>query len=191
MTAPTSAQRGVRPRCAVHPSRPAVDACPVCDRPRCGADAAAVSIGCLGCAGDAVAEVSTVRPPGDLERLVRAALAAYVVGLVGGLVASEYVGATVFAYLGPFVVGVTCGGAATRAARTDGRGLLGTRVRTVGAVLAVLGIALSFVVEGSLGVLELSPDVLLPYAAAVAGALLWTMPPRPRKSQGQGASTDV
>jgi hypothetical protein len=109
---------------------------------------------------------------------------------VGGLVASEYVGATVFAYLGPFVVGVVCGGAATKAAATDGRGQLGTRVRALAAVLAVVGIALSFVIEGSLSVLSLDPDVLLPYAAAAAGAVLWTIPPRPRR-QGQGLSTDV
>ena len=191
MTAPTSAQRGVRPRCAVHPSRPAIDACPVCGRPRCGADAAAVSVGCLGCVADQSGPVSAVPPAGDVERLVRAALAAYAIALVGGVVASEYVGATVFAYLGPFVVGVVCGGAATRAARTDGRGQLGTRVRAVAAGYAVLGVALGFVVEGSLGVLELSPDVLLPYLAAVAGALLWTMPPRTRRPQSQGASTDV
>ncbi len=118
---------------------------------------------------------------------MRAALASYAVALVGGLVASEYVGATVFSYLGPFVVGVVCGGAATKAGFTDGRGALGTRVRVLAAVLAVLGIALSFVIEGSLDVLSVSPKVLLPYVAAIAGAVLWTMPPRSR----QGLSTDV
>jgi hypothetical protein len=146
-----------------------------------------VTTGCLGCATGTDAPVRAVAPAGDLERMVRAALAAYAVSLPGGLVASEYVGATVFAYLGPFVVGVVCGGAATRAARTDGRGPLGSRVRGLAAAFAVLGVALSFVVEGSLGVLSVSPDVLLPYAAAVAGALLWTMPPR----TPQGLSTDV
>lgn len=186
MTAPLSS-RGPRPRCAVHPSRPAVDACPVCERPRCGVDASRGAAGCLGCAAAPASPVRPVRPPGDLERLVRAALSAYAVAMAGGLVASEYVGATVFAYLGPFVVGVVCGGAATRAARTDGRGRLGSRVRAVAAGLAVLGVALGFVVEGSLGVLSVRPDVLLPYAAAVAGAVLWTMPPRAR----QGRSTEV
>ena len=118
---------------------------------------------------------------------MRGALAAYAVGLAGGVVASEYVGATVFAYLGPFVVGVVCGGAATRAAGTDGRGPLGTRVRVAAAVCALLGIGLSFLVEGSRTPLSFRADVLLPYAAAVAGALLWTMPPRRR----QGLSTEA
>lgn len=183
MTAP----RSLRARCAVHPGRPAVDVCPVCARPRCGADAA-VGAGCVACGGAAAADAGpTARPPGDLERLTRAALASYGVALVGGVVASEYVGATVFAYLGPFVVGVVCGGAATKAARTDGRGELGTRVRAIAAVLSVLGVALSFVFEGSLSALSFDPDVLLPYVAAVAGAVLWTIPPRTR----QGLSTDV
>ena len=55
------------------------------------------------------------------------------------------------------------------------------------AVCALLGVGLSFVVEGSRAPASLRADVLLPYAAAVAGALLWTMPPRVR----QGLSTDV
>jgi hypothetical protein len=131
------------------------------------------------------------RPAGALERLVRAALAAYSVALLGGLVASEYVGATVFSYLGPFVVGVVSGGAATRAAATDGRGALGTRVRVLAAIYAVVGVGLSFLIEGSLSVLSASPDVLLPYAAAAAGAVLWTMPPRRSKGTAQGLGTDV
>jgi hypothetical protein len=111
-----------------------------------------------------------------------------VVGLLGGVIGSEYVGATVFEYLGPFVVGVVCGGAATRAAGTDGRGVVGQRVRGVAAFIAVLSVALGFVLEESQDVLTFSPGVLLPYAAAVAGAVLWTMPPR---SKDQGLSTDV
>ena len=202
MTAQTTGQPGTRPRCAVHPSRPAVDACPVCGRPRCGADVASVVSGCLGCAGQAERPASVGAPPGDLERLVRAALAAYSVALLGGPVGSEYVGSTVFEYLGPFVVGVICGGAATRAAGTHGRGRIGKAVRAVAAVIAVLGVAFSFVLEESQDALSVSPDVLLPYAAAVAGALLWTMPPRSRRpseaeadeallEERQGLSTDV
>jgi hypothetical protein len=114
-------------------------------------------------------------------------LAAYVAALVGGPVGSEYVGATVFEYLGPFVVGVVCGGAATRAAGTNGHGPVGRAVRWLAAGIAVLGVGLSFLLEQSKDPLSAGPDVLLPYAAAVAGALLWTMPPRRR----QGLSTDV
>jgi hypothetical protein len=63
-------------------------------------------------------------------------------------------------------------------------------VRVLAAVLAVLGVALSFVIEGSLDVLAVDPDVLLPYVAAAAGALLWTIPPRSRRAD-QGLSTEV
>ena len=151
--------------------------------------------GCLGCAGETTAPAALVRPPGDLERLVRAALAAYAVALLGGPIGSEYVGATIFEYLGPFVVGIICGGAATRAAHTTGRDDVGRAVRGIAAAIAVLGVAFSFVLEKSQDVVSASPDVLLPYAAAVAGALLWTMPPRPRKpsddAEDQGLSTDV
>jgi hypothetical protein len=140
-----------------------------------------VATGCLGCAGETATTASTL-PAGNLERLVRAALAAYAVALVGGPIGSEYVGATIFEYLGPFVVGMICGGAATRAAHTNGRDQLGKAVRAVAAVLAVLGVGFSFVLEKSQDVLSVDPDVLLPYAAAVAGALLWTMPPRARKA---------
>jgi hypothetical protein len=172
----------------VHPSRPAVDRCPVCDRPRCGADAGP---DCAACRGTATAGTTT-RPPTDLERLVRAALAAFAVALLGGLVASEYVGATVFSYVGPFVVGVVCGGAATKAAGSDGRGPLGTRVRVIGAVLGVLGVGFGFLEEQSMRPLSADVHVLLPYVAAVAGAVLWTVPPRPRRdSADQGASTAV
>ena len=194
MTAQTTGPSGPRPRCAVHPSRPAVDDCPVCGRPRCGADVASVATGWLGCRVETTSPAATVAPAGDLERLVRATLAAYAVALVGGPIGSEYVGATIFEYLGPFVVGMICGGAATRAARTNGRGDLGRAVRGIAAGVALLGVAFSFVLEKSQDVLSVSPDVLLPYAAAVAGALLWTMPPRsPRRSEDddQGLSTDV
>ena len=190
-TAPTAASRAPRLRCAVHPSRPAVDDCPVCGRPRCGADVAAVAVGCLGCAGEAERWTPPVRPAGDAERLVRAALAAYAVALLGGPVGSEYVGSTVFEYLGPFVVGIICGGAATRAAHTNGRGPIGTAVRALASVMALLGVAFSFVLEESQDVLSVSPDVLLPYAAAVVGALLWTLPPRSAKEPDQGRSTEV
>jgi hypothetical protein len=191
VTAQTTGSSDALLRCAVHPSRPAVDDCPVCGRPRCGADVASVASGCLGCAGETEAPAPTGRPPGDLERLVRATLAAYAVALLGGPIGSEYVGATIFEYLGPFVVGMLCGAAATRAAHTNGRDRIGQAVRGIAAAVALLGVAFSFVLEKSQDVLSMSPDVLLPYAAAVAGALLWTMPPRIRPPADQGLSTDV
>jgi hypothetical protein len=97
----------------------------------------------------------------------------------------------VFEYLGPFVVGVICGGAATRAAGTDGPDRIGTAVRGLAALMAVLGVGLSFMLEGSRHVLSYSPGVLVPYAAAVAGAVLWTIPPRAGRGPRQGLSTDA
>lgn len=187
MTAPSA----VRERCAVHPARPAVDTCPVCARPRCGADAAeAPGGGCGACLGGPASTPPGPPPPGDQERLVRAALAAFAVSLLGGLVASEYVEAGLFSYVGPFVVGVICGGAATKAGVTDGRGTTGTRIRAIAAGYAVLGVALGFVAEGSQSVLSLS--TLLPYVCAAAGAILWTVPPRRRlPAEDQGADTEV
>lgn len=115
-----------------------------------------------------------------LERLVRAALAAGGVAVAGGFVASQYVGAELFAYLTPAVLGVLCGAAAQGAARGPRRGSTAAAVRALAGGYAVLGVALGFVLEGSVGVLDGS--TLLPYAAAVAGALLWTVPPRaPRR----------
>ena len=161
----------------------------MCDRPRCGADA--LGAGCLACRG--LPEVATLvaPPPSDAERLVRAALAAYAVALPGGVVSSEYVGSTVFSYVFPFVVGVVTGWAATAAARTDGRGQLGTRVRAIGAALGVLGVAFGFVLEKSLDPVSADVHVLLPYVFAVAGAVLWTAPPRPRKASAQDAGTEA
>ena len=191
MTVARSTPVRQRERCAVHPARPAVDRCPVCERPRCGADA--TGAGCQACGGVPAVHVPRTAPPTDLERLVRAALAAFGAALLGGVVASEYVGATVFSFVFPFVVGVLSGWAATSAARTDGRDLIGRRVRGVGALYGVLGVGFGFVLEKSLDPVSVDWQVLLPYVCAVAGAVLWTTPPRPRtdRSEDQGASTEA
>lgn len=187
MTGTSSAATAPPLRCAVHPSRPAVDRCPVCERPRCGADAAAPGPGCPACSAPGPERSAGAPPPSDLERLVRAALAGLAVALLGGLIASEYVGAAVFDYLGPIAVGVVVGAAATKAAGGGGRGPTGLLVRVLAAVLSVFSVALGFVLEESQHPLSARPAVLLPYAAAVAGAVLWTIPPRRR----QGLSTEV
>src|SRR2546428_12518060 len=72
-------------RCVAHPSRPAVDHCPVCERPRCGADA--TGPGCAVCGG---ALVGARRPASDAELVVRAALACHVIALVAGVGLQEY-----------------------------------------------------------------------------------------------------
>jgi len=156
--------------------RRAVDLCPVCARPRCDADAAAApGGGCQACHGHVGTEL---RAPGAtaLERLVRAALAGYGTALLGGVVAAQYVDAELFAYLTPFVVGVLTAAAAQSAAGAARSGPDASRVRGVAAVLAVLGVALGFALERSTDVLD--QGALLPYAAALAGVVLWTLPPK-------------
>jgi len=115
------------------------------------------------------------------------------VALVGGLIASQYVQSGLFAYLGPAVVGVLCGGAALKAGVTDGRGRVGTQVRQISAALAVLGVAYGFALEGSQPIV--SGGTLLPYVCAAAGAIGWTVPPRarpPRQSaQRRSAQRDA
>ena len=95
-----------------------------------------------------------------------------------GYVTAEYVGAEIFQYLSPAVLGLLCGGAATAAARHPAAGELASRVRWLVVVYAVLGTALGFVLEGTYAPLSLSPDVLLPYVLAGGAAWLWAAPPR-------------
>ena len=161
-------------RCAAHPGRPAVDLCPLCARPRCGADVLDGS--CAVCGGGPVADP---RPEaGSLELLVRAALAANVAGVAGGYVTAEYVGTDLFTYLSPAVLGALCGGAAQAAARHPGRSPIGSRVRVVAAGYAVLGVALGFLLEGTYAPVSLEVDVLVAYVIAAGAAWLWTAPPR-------------
>jgi len=160
-----------------------VDSCPVCGRLRCGADAAAAGEhghGCPSCGGSSSEprRPAAGRGPSELERYVRAALGATVAALVWGKVTSEYVGSTFFSDISPALLGVACGAAATRAAGSDGSGRTGLRVRVIACVYALLGTAFSFVDEDDYSRLELRLGVLLPYAASVAGVLLWTLPPR-------------
>ena len=161
-------------RCAAHPMRRAVDRCPTCDRPRCAADLG--SAGCPACA--AATRASVARGPSPLERAVRGALAAYPVALSGGVVAAQYVGAELFALLTPLVLGVLVAAAAQAASGGARQAPAVRRVRLVAGTYAVLGVALGFALERSQGVLTSS--ALLPYAAAVVGVVLWTLPPRRR-----------
>lgn len=162
-------------RCGVHPVRRAVDRCPVCARPRCAADA--VGPGCPSCGGS-LAAGPAVAPVPERERLVRGALAAQGAAVLGGVVAAEYVEAPLFSYLTPFVVGVLTAAAAQSAAGGSRTGAFAMRVRLLAVVYALLGVALGFVLEKSTGILE--RETLLPYAAAVVGVVLWTLPPKAR-----------
>lgn len=167
-------------RCVVHPARPAADACPVCGRPRCAADADA--LGTAGCPVCAAPAASATRPATTVERLVRAALGALAVALAGGAVSAEYVGSPVFGVVTPAVLGAGCGAAAQAAAAGPRRGPAATRVRAVAAVLSVLGVGLGVLVEGSSA--PVSTSTAVPAVIAVAGALLWTVPPRQRAAPG-------
>jgi hypothetical protein len=126
-----------------------------------------------------------VPPAAPLERLVRGTLAAFGAALLGGVVAAQYVGAELFAYLTPFVVGVVCGASAQGAAGGARRGRTAVQVRVAAAACAVLGVGLGLLLERSTA--PLSALAVVPAALALAGALLWTAPPRARP--GDGAAT--
>ena len=181
--APGSAPLAPGTRCGVHPVRRAVDRCPVCSLARCAADAeAAPGGGCASCGGTPIGDTrDALRRASDLERLVRGALAANGVALLGGVVAAQYVGAQLFAYLTPFVVGVLTGAAAQSASIGPRTGAFATQIRVLASVYAVLGVALGFALEKSQDVAGTS--ALLPYLAAVVGAVLWTLPPKARPAQ--------
>lgn len=162
-------------RCVAHPGRPAVDHCPVCDRPRCGADTS--RRGCAVCGG--TAEGSTSRPASPAELLVRAVLAAHATALVAGVVLAEYPGSPFFQYAAPAVGGAAVGAAATAAAGEPRGGAL-QRVRAVATVYAVLATAFGFVLDRTYGVLDTDRAVLVPYAIAGLAAWVWTRAPAPR-----------
>lgn len=156
-------------RCVMHPARRAVDRCPVCRRPRCAADVV----------GGETAGCATCRPtraraaaPGR-EVLVRSGLAGTAVALVGGFVATQYVGTHYFSVVAPALVGLAASWAVTAA---GGRGAPDRRLPRLAVAVsaALLGTALGFrLVPGGQGLLTPLHDVGPPYAAAAAGALVW------------------
>ncbi len=174
-------------RCAVHPSRPAADACPVCARPRCSADAAAATGGgCQVCGGRSSA--TAPRPPVDLRAVVGAAVLAHLTAVLSGFVGQQYVEVRYFSLLVPAGIGILCAIAAERGAG----GARGVPVRLVAVFYAVLSAALSFVLEGSAGLLAPGGTVGPPYLAAAAGAWFWTQPPSTKKRQkGRGGQASM
>jgi hypothetical protein len=165
-------------RCAVHPARRAADACPVCGRPRCGADAAVYAA--AGCAACAVTDAASEPPVTAAEQVVRAGLAAVALAFAGAWVAAQYVDTQYFALIAPALVGLGCAWAASAA----GRGLPMRVVLIVAGVTAVLGTALSDrLVPGGQNLFLPASHRLPPYLAAVVGALAWPVlfgPPRRR-----------
>jgi hypothetical protein len=165
-------------RCAAHPARRAVDDCPVCGRPRCGADVARHgAAGCPAC-------LSARRPaplPGLAELAVRAGLAAVAVAFIGGWIGTQYARNRGFSLISPALVGIAAAWAAAAAGGAAPRRL----TSLLAAVAAVLSAALAFRVYAAGGLSPLHPAgrVLPPYAAAVAGVLVWPLvfgPPRRR-----------
>ncbi len=162
-------------RCAVHPSLPAADACPVCDRPRCASDAAtAPGGGCLACQGR---RGKAAPPPMDLRGYVGAAVCASLAGGIGGLIASEYVGTGVIhAMVAGFLGVVVAMAAEYGAGKRRGRNL-----RILAAAYSVLGMAIAFQSPYAVGEpFDLHWRVLGSYALAAGAAWFWTMPPRPK-----------
>jgi hypothetical protein len=169
-------------RCATHPARRAVDVCPVCDRPRCGADAAGFAVaGCPAC----VTSVGDAPSAGTTELLVRAGLATLAVALVGGWIGTQYVRNRGFSLIAPAIVGMAAAWAASAA--VGGSARLSRRLASaLAAAAAVLSAALAFRVYAAGGLSPLHPAgrVLPPYAAAVAGVLAWPLlfgPPKRRR----------
>jgi hypothetical protein len=156
-------------RCAAHPGRPAVDECPTCSRPRCGSDAAELGAVCRGCRGAEAPESAAA--DGSGRRVVAGVLVAGALGAIGGWIGTEYIGATGFAEIVPFLVGLLCASGAAAAAGTPGRGRVDLVLRLVGATCAVLGTALGYKLQpGGGSALHPAHTVLPAYAAAVAGA---------------------
>jgi hypothetical protein len=168
-------------RCATHPARRAVDGCPVCGRPRCGADAVGfAAAGCPAC----VTSAAYAPAAGTAELLVRIGLAALVVAFVGGWIGTQYVRNRGFSLIAPALVGMATAWA-TAAAAGRGPRLPRRLASAFAAAAAVLSAALAFRVYAAGGLSPLHPAgrVLPPYAAAVAGVLAWPLlfgPPKRR-----------
>jgi hypothetical protein len=154
-------------RCAAHPGRRAADRCPVCERPRCGADRRTFGDG--GCAA-CVTNREHDAPAGATELLVRAGLAGLAAALLGGWIAAQYVDTAYFSIIAPGLVGLVCAWAVTTAAaRLPSRMAL-----ALAGVTGILGTAISDrLVPGGQNLFLPLGHRLPPYAAAVVGAVLW------------------
>lgn len=109
---------------------------------------------------------------------MRAALAASAVAVAGGFVAAEYVGAGLFQYVSPAVLGALVASASQRAGLSDGTGVVGRRTRLIALAYAVLGVAFGVVRENPERGLTLQGGQLLASVIAAATAWAWSLPPR-------------
>lgn len=152
-------------RCALHPSRPAHDSCPVCTRPRCLADAKEWgTTGCLACIVTAAVRAEPTR----LELVVRSGLAGLAVAYLGGWVATQYVRVHLMSLAAPAVVGLAAAWAVPRAARR----LTPALAWSMAVAAALVGTALGFALTpGGQNPLSQWGVVTGPYLAAVAGVV--------------------
>jgi hypothetical protein len=165
---PSSLPREAR-RCAIHPARPAHDECPLCERPRCLADARAFDrAGCAACAAPAAGRGA--RPAGAAELAVRAGLAGLAVVYLGGWMATQYVRVHLMALAAPAVVGLAAAFVVPRAARRIRPSVVAW---VIAAVAALLGTALGFALTpGGQNPLRQWSLVGGPYLAALVGVAL-------------------
>jgi MFS family permease len=175
-------------RCAVHPGAPAFDACPVCARPRCAADATlAPGGGCVACEGRVPRKGP---PPLDLHALVRAGLACGLVAPLAGFIASEYVGAT---YVG-VLVGAFVGVVLSIVAEAGAGKRRGPALRWLAVVYSLVAVGIGLAAPQA-SKSPFSPlwsgwdSVPLFYAAAALGSWAWTLPPTARKASRSAGST--
>lgn len=171
--APSDSRASTSPRahCAVHPARPAADSCPKCGRPRCGVDAARWVEQCEACVRRAASRDRLLEGGPRLPRLTAAALVATAIGLLAGIITSEYVQAGGFGLIAPALAGLATGAGAAAAGRTTGRGRFDLVVRSAAAGYALLGTILAFrLVPGGQDPFGPAGTVIPPYLCAVAGA---------------------
>ena len=145
-------------------------------------DAQLGSAGCASCtARRATRAPALAAGPAALAALTAGAITANVVTIIGGGIASEYVGARFFSVIMPGLVGAAVGGcsiavarAASRRARLPEGMRSSLRVLTTAyAVLSALyGFRFASTAYGSVG------RWLPPVVAAALGAWLWTLPPQ-------------
>lgn len=168
-------------RCALHPARPAHDACPVCARPRCLADTRTWGNG--GCGACAPVAARRPRPTGGVELAVRAGLTGLAVSYGGGWIATQYVRVHLMSLAAPAVVGLAAAFAVPRAARRWHP----AAAWAVAAAAAVLGTALGFALTpGGQNPLRHWDVVGGPYLAAVVGVALGPLVfGRPRVEEAQ------
>lgn len=167
-------------RCAVHPSRPAFDNCPVCDRPRCAFDAQMGAKGCASCtARKATREPKLAAGTAALAAGTAGVVAAVMVTIIGGGIESEYVGARFFSILMPGLVGMAVGGCAIAVAKFASlRERLPESMRTALRGFSILISVISADVGFKFADTPLSHPGrwVPPFVAAAVGAFVWTVP---------------